>query len=72
MGEIRRKKPTPLGWATIAIILAVFIFGVFLLVYPHIEEDPTGTIIRVFILLIILSVVTGVVKVLGGKRLFRE
>jgi len=72
MKESRRKKPTPLGWVTIAIILAVFIFGFFLWIAPHVRGDPTGTIIRTFILLIALAVVIGVVKALGGKSLFRE
>ncbi|KUO40519.1 MAG: hypothetical protein AVW05_03545 [Hadesarchaea archaeon DG-33] len=72
MKESRRKKPTPLGWVTIAIILAVFIFGVFLWIVPHVREDPAGTIIRTFILLITLAVVIGVARALGGKSLFRE
>jgi len=72
MRETRRKKLTPLGWVTIAIILAVFIFGSFIWIAPHVREDPSGTIIRTCVLLITLAVVIGVVRALGGKRLFRE
>ena len=44
----------------------------FLWIYPHIEEEPIGTITRSVILMIILAVVLGVVRALGGKRLIRE
>jgi len=72
MKEPRRKKPTPLGWAIAAIILAVFILVLFLWIYPHIKEEPIGTITRIVVLMIILAVVLGVVRALGGKRLIRE
>ncbi len=70
--EKRWKKPTPLGWIIIIIIFAVFVWGIFLWIVPHIRVNPIGTIIRVIILLTIFAVVMVVVRELGGKRLFRE
>jgi len=72
MREIRRKKPTPLGWVTLAILIAVFLFVYFLWIAPHVREDPIGTMTRIIILLFIFAVALSVVKKLGGKRLFRE
>ncbi|MCK4432705.1 MAG: hypothetical protein KAV48_02110 [Methanomicrobia archaeon] len=72
MRETVRKKLTPLGWIIILIMLAVFIWGIYLWIVPHIEVDPIGTIIRMVISLAIFAVIMAVVKKLGGKRLFRE
>ena len=72
MRETERKKLTPLGWIIILIMLAVFLWSIYLWIVPHIEIDPIGTIIRVVISLAIFAVIIAVVKKLGGKRMFRE
>jgi len=73
MRETRRKKLTPLGWVTLVVILAVFIAFIFLWIYPIAKTGPPGTILtRMVVLFVALAVACGVVRALGGKRLFRE
>lgn len=68
--ETTRRKLTPWGWVTMAVILLVFIVFIFLWVYPTIETDPVGTIIRSVVLLAALAVVSSVAVALDRKKLF--
>lgn len=70
--EAKRRKLTSLGWAITVVILSVFIAFIFLWVYPTIETDPIGTIIRSVVLLTALAVVFSIAAALGRKKLFRE
>lgn len=73
MKETKRRKLTPLGWVTMAVILAVFIAFIFLWIYPIAETGSLGTILtRMVVLFVVLAVVSGVAVALGRKRLFRE
>lgn len=73
MKETKRRKLTPLGWVTMAAILAVFIAFIFLWIYPIAETGPLGTILtRMVVLFVALAVVSGIAVALGRKRLFRE
>jgi len=70
--KAKRRKLTPLGWAFMVVILLVFVVSIFLRVYPTIETDPIGTIIRSVVLLVALAVVSSIAAALGRKKLFRE
>jgi hypothetical protein len=70
--EARRRRLTPLGWAFLVVILLVFVAFIFLWVYPAIETNPVGAIIRTVVLLAVLAAVSGIAVALGRKKLFRQ
>jgi len=68
----KRRKLTPLGWATMGVILGAFVASIFLWIYPIVETEPITILTRVIVLFVALGAVSGAAVKLGKKRLFQE